>query len=56
MRREQGALILLAAGIVLVASSLPGRAQECGPAGAAVEVHARVAGRNERGWSLSRLR
>jgi hypothetical protein len=37
-------LILIAAGIVLGVSSLAGRAQECEPARAAVEVHASVAG------------
>lgn len=34
----------IAGGIVLAVSALPGHAQECEPAGAAVEVHASVAG------------
>src|SRR6266850_4675249 len=37
-------LLVLIAGIVLGIASLPGHAQECAPAGAAVEVHASITG------------
>ncbi len=44
MKAAVWALVLIAAGVVLGVSSWPGHAQECEPAGAAVEVHASVAG------------